>query len=91
MEDRDSLAYASLSGPVRLCDDLDERRRLWEEGLSAFFPDGPDGSDFVLVELTAERIELWSIADQIHPAPYSLVPATLIRTDHAWQEPPTSG
>ncbi len=84
VENRDRFAYVSLSGPARLSDDLEERRRLWDEGLRAFFPDGPDGPDFILVELTAQRIELWSFADEVHPDPYGLVPATLVRDGGGW-------
>jgi len=86
VEDRPRFAYVSLSGPARLSHDLDERRRLWVEGLRAFFPDGPEGGDFVLVELTAQRIELWSLADGVHPEPYGLVPATLVRDGEGWRE-----
>lgn len=85
VEDRDCFAYVSLSGPARLSGDLDERRRLWDEGLRAFFPDGPDGPDFVLAEVAAQRIELWSIADEVHPDPYGLVPATLVRDGGGWR------
>jgi general stress protein 26 len=86
VEDRDCLAYVSLSGQARLDDDLELRRRLWYEGLRDFFPEGPEGSDFVLVVLSTDRVELVSIADKIHPDPYGLVPAVLVRDHDAWQQ-----
>jgi general stress protein 26 len=85
VEDLGHLAYAALAGPARLIEDLDERRRLWHEGLRAFFPDGPAGDDFVLVTLAAERVELWSLGDGVHPEPYGLIPASAVRTGEGWR------
>lgn len=84
VEARERFAYVSITGPAQLVDDLSERQRLWEEGLRAFFPDGPDGADFVLVEIEPERVELWSLADHVHPDPFGLVPAAVVRDARGW-------
>lgn len=84
VEDRGDLAYVVVYGAARLVDDLDERRRLWDPGAIAFFPDGPEGDDFVLIRLVPRRIELMSFADRIHPEPYGLKEAVLERRDDGW-------
>lgn len=92
IEDRQSFAYLSLSGTAHLVSDIGERNRLWEEGLRAFFPHGPEGDEFVLVRLRADRLELWSIADGVHPEPYGLLAASLERSgDGAWRTRLRSG
>lgn len=88
VEDRQRFAYVSLSGPARLEMDPGERVRLWDEGLRAFFPGGPEDDDFVLVVLDPDRIELWSAVDGVHPAPYGLAAATLVRVEGDWQPAP---
>lgn len=85
VEDRRRFAYVALSGSARLETDLEERVRHWDEGLRAFFPDGPGGDDFVLVVVEPERIELWSAVDGVHPDPYGLAAATLARAGGEWQ------
>ncbi len=84
VEDRASFAYVALSGPARLVDDQEERRARWEPGLQAFFPAGPGGDDFVLLEVRPERLELVDFAGGVHPDPYGLVPAVLARSDRGW-------
>lgn len=85
VEDRDRFAYVSLSGPAHLESDPSVCRQHWEEGLRAFFPSGPEGDDFVLVLFQPERIELWSAVDGVHPDPYGLAAATLVREDDGWK------
>ena len=85
VEDRQRFAYVSLSGPAKLETALAARREHWEEGLRAFFPDGAESEDFVLVVMETERIEMWSATDGPHPDPYGLAAVTLARTDAGWQ------
>lgn len=77
VEDRPSFAYASLGATVSVVTDLALRCSLWEPGLQAFFPAGPDGDDFVLLRLAPIEIELMSFADGVHPAPYGLKAAAV--------------
>ena len=84
VEDRDTVAYATVIGTAEVVDDLTTRRALWEEGLRAFFPAGPDGDDFVLLALRPSAVELMSFGAGIHPDPYGLVPARIERRDGSW-------
>ena len=79
VEDRPSLAYATVSGPASLEDDLDRRRTLWRPHLAPFFPGGPEGDLFALLRVAATRVELMSFTAGVHPAPYGLAAATLVR------------
>lgn len=85
VEDRERFAYVSLSGPAQLETSLAARAEHWEEGLRAFFPDGPESDDFVLVVMQTERIEMWSATDGPHPDPYGLAAVALARADGGWQ------
>lgn len=85
VEDRQRFAYVSLSGRAEIETSLAARLQHWDEGLRAFFPEGPESDDFVLVVMTTERIEMWSAVDGPHPDPYGLAAATLTRTSSGWQ------
>ncbi|MAT07229.1 MAG: stress protein [Acidimicrobiaceae bacterium] len=86
VEDRDRFAYVSVAGTADVVTDLATRNRMWEEGLRAFFPAGPEGDDFVLVRLTPDVVEAMSFADGVHPDPYGLVPCRVERREGAWRE-----
>jgi general stress protein 26 len=86
VEDRSRFAYVSLSCAADVVDDMATRKQLWDQGLVAFFPDGPEGDDFVLVRVIPRVVEVMSFADGVHPDPYGLVPATAERASGNWQE-----
>ncbi len=85
VEDRSAFAYVSLTGPARVVADEDERAARWVAGLETFFPEGPQGDDFVLIALRPERVELMDFAAGVHPDPYGLVPAVLVRDGTGWR------
>ncbi len=72
VEDRTNFAYATVLAAAVVVTEIHLRRSLWEPGLSAFFPDGPDGDDFVLLRLASVEVEVMSFADGVHPHPYGL-------------------
>lgn len=84
VEDRAAFAYVAVQATSSLVHDEDERVARWQEGLEAFFPDGPRGEDFVLLRLAPVRLELMSFAHGVHPDPYGLLPAVLGRSDDGW-------
>lgn len=77
VEDRYAFAYAVVRGSARLVDDADLSEALWDPGLQAFFPDGPHGGDFTVVQIVPSSVELMSFADGIHPDPCGLRPAVI--------------
>lgn len=85
VEDRDAGAYVALYGTAEIVDDLAARRARWSERARPYFPQGPEGDDYVLIRLVPDRIEMWSLADSIVPEPHGLVPAVLVRTGGQWR------
>jgi general stress protein 26 len=85
VEDRAAFGYVTVTARPALSADLAQRRALWEDGLAAFFPGGPEGDDFVLLRLSPVRIELMNFARAVHPDPYGLVPAVIERDETGWR------
>lgn len=83
-QDKASNAYAVLSGSAAIVDDPAQRRHYWREGWEAFFKQGPEGEDYVLIRFTPNRIELMNFAQEVAPEPYGLRPAVLLRQGEGW-------
>lgn len=49
--------YVSISGRAELVQDRALVRELWNAGWRAWFPDGPDQPDLVLLKITPEHVE----------------------------------
>ncbi|MBL8219796.1 MAG: pyridoxamine 5'-phosphate oxidase family protein [Bryobacterales bacterium] len=75
--------YVTLTGTSRIVDTPSERRKHWRKEWQAFFPGGPDGPNYVLIEFTPQRIELISATHKIAIEPTS-PPAILYRTPAGW-------
>ena len=84
VEDRAAFAYLTIAADAAVVEDFAQRRAKWDPGLAAFFPGGPEGDDFVLLRLSAVRIELMNFARRVHPDPYGLVPAVIERRGGTW-------
>lgn len=84
IEDRAAFSYVTLYG--RLVDDPARCLELWDDepGLR-FFPDGPTGGDFALLELVPHRIELVDFTAPLDPEPHGLVPAVIEKTGTGWE------
>ena len=76
--------YVTLIGEARLVSDLAERRRWWDEDLRPFFPQGPEGDDFLLVEFSPRRVEVMSFTHKVANEPDSWAPAVLEWADGRW-------
>lgn len=87
MHDRETRAAATLYGSARLVDDLERRQELWIDELGRFFPNGPSSDDFVLVTIQPERIEVWSVEDELAPKPFGLNSVAISLCDGLWQQP----
>ena len=85
-EDDARSACVVLGGTVTLVDDLAERRRRFSPFWRAFWPDGPEGPDFILLRFAPSRIEVWDARRRITPIPFGLRSARVVRSeDGTWR------
>jgi len=54
-----SDSWVSLTGHAVVVDDLAKKRELWNAGVAAWFPDGPDDAGIVLLRVDAASAEYW--------------------------------
>ena len=54
-----SDSWVSLTGHAVVIDDLAKKQQLWNPGVEAWFPDGPDDADIVLLRVDAASAEYW--------------------------------
>jgi len=83
-EDDARSACVVLVGNMQVVDAIDERRKRFMRLWWAFFPDGPEGDDYVLLRFVPHRIEVWDASRGITPAPFGLRAARLSRRDGTW-------
>jgi len=51
--------WVSLTGTAVVVDDAARKRDLWNAGVEAWFPDGPDDPGIVLLRIDAQSAEYW--------------------------------
>lgn len=61
----DGATWVSVAGRVALDDDAERLRRLWNPGLDAWFPDGPQTDGVVAMHVQADRWEYWTAPNQL--------------------------
>ena len=54
-----SSSWVSLTGHAVVVDDLEKKRQLWNAVVEAWFPDGPEDPDVVLLRVDAASAEYW--------------------------------
>jgi general stress protein 26 len=54
-----SSSWVSLTGHAAVVDDLEKKQQLWNTVVEAWFPDGPDDPDVVLLRVEAASAEYW--------------------------------
>ncbi|MBU0751238.1 MAG: pyridoxamine 5'-phosphate oxidase family protein [Gammaproteobacteria bacterium] len=60
------------------------KRRYWKSTWRLFFSSGPNGNDYAVVKVRAERMELLSFRRNVIPEPFGLCPVLLQRTPQGW-------
>lgn len=85
-QDDDKSACVVLTGRVNVNDSVEERRRRFMPMWWAFFPDGPDSDDYVVLRFVPERLEVWDASRGITPEPFGLRSACLVVRDGVWSE-----
>ena len=51
--------WISLYGRAAVVTDEAKKKELWNAGVAAWFPDGPDDAEIVLIKVTGESAEYW--------------------------------
>ena len=51
--------WVSLTGTARVVQDDAKKRELWNSVVEAWFPNGPDAADVVLIQVEGESAEYW--------------------------------
>ena len=52
--------WISLAGTATVVDDVAKKRELWDTSVEAWFPEGADSPDVVLLHVSAESAEYWN-------------------------------
>lgn len=81
-------AYVTLLGTAAIVNVLEVRRRYWRRRFVKFWPDGPEGDDYVLIRFTPTRLEMMNDTQGITPDPYGLKAAALVRDGDGWRLAP---
>jgi general stress protein 26 len=55
----DDALYLSVTGQAEVVDEMDKKKELWNPFVKAWFPDGLDDPELVLLKITPERAEYW--------------------------------
>ena len=51
--------WVSLTGTAQVVTDGARKRELWNGGIEAWFPEGPDSADIVLLQVEGDSAEYW--------------------------------
>jgi general stress protein 26 len=51
--------WVSLTGDAVVVEDAAKKRELWNSGVEAWFPQGPDDDSVVLIKVQADSAEYW--------------------------------
>ncbi len=54
-----SKSWVSVTGEAKVVRDVAKAKELWNAGIEAWFPDGPEDPDIVLVKVHADGAEYW--------------------------------
>ncbi len=79
--------YVTVIGNAVLNDRLEDKKAIWVDPFLAFWPDGPESKDYLLIDVTPERIELRSFTQGVAEEPTRWTPVKLERTGTGgWQQ-----
>lgn len=70
-------SYVTLLGRGSVISDPAEKQRHWKSDWSAFYPDGPKGSDVALIRIIPERLEIVSESRGMLGDPKTWQPLTI--------------
>jgi len=80
-----SDGYLTLTGHARLVEDPAAKSIRWKPSWKDFYENDAMGSDYVLIEFTAERIEVISVTYNLGMDPRAFEPAGIVRSGSSWE------
>ena len=84
--DVSTRGYVTIIGDGKLVDRAEDKQAAWMEPFAAFWPEGPESEDYLLILVTPERIETRSYTQGVAESPTRWTPVTLTRAkDGGWQ------
>ena len=85
--DAPTRGYVTVIGNAELNDRPEDKKAIWMDPFSAFWPDGPESESYLLIDVTPERIEMRSYTQGVAEDPTRWTPVTLERTGAGgWQQ-----
>ncbi len=57
--DTDGPSFISVWGRGEIVDDVDTKRKLWQDELKQWFENGPDDPEVTLIRVRADKIQTW--------------------------------
>lgn len=85
--DAPNRGYVTVIGKAVVNDRLEDKKSFWADPFSAFWPDGPESDEYLLIEVSPQRIELRSFILGLADEPTRWSPLTLERVaTGAWQQ-----
>jgi len=83
-QDAKAPGYVTLIGTARVVDTIETRKAHWRDDWGDFFPGGPAGPNYAVIEIKPQRIELISAANEMVTAP-GAPPVILERRGETWR------
>lgn len=80
-EDHDAETYVSLSGLARLSDRRDLIEEFWSPFVGAWFPEGKDDPDVVLLEIQIHKGEYWDSTSSRMVQMFEMLKANLFKEE----------
>lgn len=77
--DMGERGYVTVIGKAHLSGAAEDKRAYWTDRFAAFWPDGPDSEDYLLMFVVPERVELRSFGLNVAGEPTRWSPVILER------------
>ena len=85
--DAPSRGYVTVIGKGILNDRLEDKKSFWADPFEAFWPGGPESDEYLLIEVSPDRLELRSFVLGVAEEPTRWSPVTLERAaTGTWQQ-----